>query len=244
MRARVFRLDRGEVATRNLYTPNGGTKGDSTVNVLIACEFSGVVRRAFQARGHYAISCDLLPAEDGEKWNHYQGDVRSLLQKTGWDLMIAHPPCTYLSTCDNRHQHETGRAALRDEAFAFFMELWCAPIPRICMENPQGRLSTLFRKPDQTIHPWYFGDPKMKRTCLWLKNLPPLTYDLAQYTKPEPLYWTPKGEPKHWCNKTKEHGRGRSGKERSVTSGAIAEAMAEQWGLKTGLAAHNKTPGV
>lgn len=205
------------------------------MRVLVACEFSGVVREAFGARGHEVISCDLLPTE--QIGNHYQGDVLEFLrlvsfwpEGVGFDLMIAHPPCTCLSTCGNRHLKQPGRIEQREKDFQFFMSLFCADIPRVCIENPHGYINTHFRKPDQTIHPWYFGDPRMKRTGLWLKNLPPLTYDLSQYEKPEPVYYTPDGRPKYWTHKTKDHDKGKSGKERAVTPKAIAEAMAEQWG--------------
>lgn len=198
------------------------------MRVLVACEFSGVVRRAFRSRGHEAWSCDLLPAADESEF-HYQRDVRELFCLP-WDLMIAHPPCTYLSTCGNRHLQQTGRTQAREEAFEFFMELACAPISRICIENPHGYVNTHWRKPDQTVHPWYFGDPNMKRTGLWLKNLPLLAYDLSRFEKPKPMYWTPDGRPKYWTHKTKDHTKGNSGIERSVTSWAIAEAMACQWG--------------
>lgn len=201
------------------------------MNVLVACEVSGVVREAFRKRGHNAWSCDILPtAIPGP---HYQGDVRDLLHPSilkDFNLMIAHPPCTYLSTCGNRHLNQPGRLEARQEAFDFFMQLACASVPRICMENPHGCVNTHWRKPDQTIHPWYFGDPNMKRTGLWLKNLPLLQYDLTKYEKPKPMYYTPDGRPKYWTHKTKDHNKGTSSSERSITSWAIAEAMAEQWG--------------
>jgi hypothetical protein len=197
------------------------------MKVLIACEFSGVVRDAFTAAGHYAVSCDLLPSETPGM--HHRGDVREILD-CGWDLMIGHPPCTFLSTCGNRHLRQPGRMEKRERDFQFFLTLYNAPIPRICLENPHGYVNTHFRKPDQTIHPWYFGDPRMKRTGLWLKGLPLLEYDAAEYEKPKPCYYTPDGRPKYWTHKTKDHSKGGSGKERSVTSEAIAQAMASQWG--------------
>jgi hypothetical protein len=156
------------------------------MRVLVACEFSGVVREAFRSRGHDTWSCDLLPAEDGSPF-HYQGDVLDMLygpaahsmalegQRVVWDLMIAHPPCTYLSASG---MHWTTRGLrdpkLTDEAMEFVRRLMGAPIPRIAVENPVGVISTRLRKPDQIVQPWMFGDDASKKTCLWLKNLPPL----------------------------------------------------------------------
>ncbi len=201
------------------------------MRVLVACEFSGVVRDAFAKRGHDAWSCDLLPSE--RAGSHIQGDVLKHLGD-GWDLMVAHPPCTYLSYVGLRHWNKPGRAEKRDEAMAFFMALVNAPIERICIENPLGYPSKVYRKPDQTIHPYYFGEPVQKRTCLWLKNLPPLLYDKSKAIKPEPLYI---------CKGVKSYGKkihwteGMAGvknrsKERSRSFESIASAMAEQWGDK------------
>lgn len=197
------------------------------MRVLVACEFSGIVRDAFHALGHDAVSCDLLPSE--RPGPHIMGDVLDVLD-CGWDLMVAHPPCTYLSTCGNRHLRQPGRLEKRERDFQFFLTLYHAPIPRICLENPHGYVNSHFRKPDQTIHPWYFGDNRMKRTGLWLRGLPLLEYDLSQYEKPQPCYITPDGRPKYWTHKTVNHSAGKSGRERSVTSWAIAQAMAAQWG--------------
>jgi len=199
------------------------------MRVLVACEFSGIVRDAFRSRGHDAWSCDLVDTERDPRY-HIQTDVLRVLLRERFDLMIAHPPCTYLSTCGNRHAHTEEWKAERERAWHFVAVLWEYGPSLTCIENPQGYLNTIWRKPDQTIHPWYFGDARMKRTCLWLKNLPPLQYDLSQYEKPLPDYYTPDGYPKYWTHKTKDHSKGTCGKERSVTSWAIAEAMAEQWG--------------
>lgn len=140
------------------------------MRVLVACEFSGVVRDAFRALGHDAWSCDLLPCERDPAW-HIQRDVLPLLAE-GWDLMIAHPPCTYLAVSGARWWK--GREALQLEAIHFVEALYNAPIARVAIENPIGRLSTVFRKPDQIIQPWQFGHGETKATCLWLRNLPPL----------------------------------------------------------------------
>lgn len=200
------------------------------MRVLVACEFSGVVRDAFCRRGHNAVSCDILDTEN-EPARHIQMDVMELLRKGyHWDLMIAHPPCTYLSTCGNRHLGQPGRIEARQKAFEFFMALYNADIPKVCVENPHGYVNSHFRKPDQTIHPWFFGDPRMKRTGLWLRGIPLLRVDTSLYNKPEPVYFTPDGRPKGWTHKTANRQVGKSGVERSVTSWVIAEAMAEQWG--------------
>ena len=199
------------------------------MRILIACEFSGIVRDAFCAAGHDAISCDLLPTE--KPGSHYQGDVLDILNDK-WDMMIAHPPCTYLTNAGNAHASKPGRAAKRDEAFDFFMKLANADIPKICIENPVGYVNTHWRKPDQIIHPYYFGDAKMKRTCLWLKGLPKLEYDINRYPKPEPIYISSGdvtfGKKVYW---TEYVGKSRvdGWKIRSRTSAAIAEAMTTQW---------------
>lgn len=208
------------------------------MRVLIACEFSGTVRRAFRALGHEAYSCDLEPAEDRSPY-HIQGDVREVLggflaarlhpaeQPKPWDLMIAHPPCTYLSRAGARWWKSPGRAELADAAAAFVFELRDAPIPRIAIENPIGQLNQRWRYPDQTIQPHWFGDPFSKATCLWLKNLPPL----------KPTKMCPRIEhflPSNTGGKRRgqESGRGvvQGGPEAAKTFRGIAEAMADQWG--------------
>ena len=144
------------------------------MKVLIACEFSGIVREAFRAKGHDAWSCDFLPTEI--EGNHIQGDVLEVLDK-GWDLMIAHPPCTYLATSGSRWLYDKrypNRRGDQKKAIEFFMALINADIYQVAVENPVGIMSTVYRKPDQIIHPYYFGDEAQKATCLWLKNLHPL----------------------------------------------------------------------
>jgi hypothetical protein len=190
---------------------------------LVACEFSGVVRDAFRALGHDAWSCDLLPAE--APGPHIQGDVLQALGE-GWDLMIAHPPCTYLASSGlHWNTRRPERAALTEAALAFVLVLADAPIPRIAVENPIGCLSTRWRKPDQIIQPWQFGHDASKATCLWLKGLPPL----------QPTDVLPGGRTARRANQTAS-GQNRLGpsptrwKERSVTYAGIARAMAEQWG--------------
>lgn len=181
------------------------------MNVLVACEFSGVVRDAFRARGHDAWSCDLLPSE--REGPHLQGDVRQYLVP-GWDLMIAHPPCTYL--CSSGARWWATRRAEQAEAVAFFLVLAKSPIPRIALENPIGILSTLLRPAHQIIQPWQFGHPETKATCLWLKNLPPLQpTDIVEGREPR-VHWEPPSPDRQ--------------KNRSRTCEGIARAMAEQWG--------------
>lgn len=181
------------------------------MRVLVACEFSGIVRDAFLKRGHDAISCDLLPTESPGP--HYQGDVLDILGD-GWDLMIAHPPCTHLAASGARWFKD--KVDEQRQALDFVRRLMDAPIPRIALENPVSIISTRIRKPTQIIHPWQFGHGEEKTTCLWLKNLPSLVptnivdgrYPRAHRLPPTPDRW----------------------KLRSKTYAGIADAMAEQWG--------------
>jgi len=208
------------------------------MKVLIACEFSGIVREAFKAKGHDAWSCDLLPTEI--LGQHIRDDVLKHLND-GWDMMIAHPPCTYLSYVGMRHWNKPGRAEKRVEAMQFFMRFIRANIPRICVENPLGYPSQVFRAPDQIIHPYYFGDPFQKRTCLWLKGLLPLRYALRDnlfesataVPKPEPLYILQgekgKGKKIHWVEGIAGLSKVERQKARSRTFPGIARAMSEQW---------------
>jgi hypothetical protein len=184
------------------------------MNVLIACEFSGVVRSAFQAQGHFAMSCDLLPAEDGSQ-DHFQGDAIEAAYGPGqWDLMIAHPPCTHLAVSGARWFKE--KQAEQVEALDFVRRLLDAPIPRIALENPISIISSRIRKPDQILQPWQFGHGEVKATCLWLKNLPNLVpTDIVEGRTPRVHFASP--GPDRW-------------KERSRTLTGIADAMAAQWG--------------
>lgn len=208
------------------------------MRVLVACEKSGRVREAFKKLGHDAWSCDLLPTDI--PGNHIVGDVLSLINGGGWDLMIAHPPCTYLSYAGTAHWNKPGRAELREAGMKFFMAMVNAPIPKICVENPVGYPNTVYRKPDQIIHPYYFGDPFLKRTCLWLKGLPKLwwcpTDDLfGQRTAtdyPEPIYIEHKPDGR---KKNRHYVDSLQGGDwnRSITFPGVAEAMATQWGAST-----------
>jgi hypothetical protein len=197
------------------------------MKVLVACEYSGTVRDAFIRAGHYALSCDLLPT-DSPIGDHYQGNVLDILDH-GWDLMIAHPPCTYLCSSGLHWNKRTlGRAAKTEEALEFVQVLLDAPIPKIALENPIGCISTRIRKPDQTIQPYQFGDDASKATCLWLKGLPPLR--ATQFVEPRIV----NGKPR-WANQT-DSGQNRlppsadRWKIRSETYVGIAEAMVSQWG--------------
>lgn len=185
------------------------------MKILVACEYSGVVREAFKARGHDAWSCDIVPSEIEGK--HYQGDVRNILDQ-GWDLMIAHPPCTHLAVSGARWWKD--KKVAQANAIQFFFDLAAAPIKKICIENPIGIMSTQWRKPDQIIHPWMFGDSYTKSTCLWLKNLPKLI-PTNIVDKGEIVVHGGKRIPKWYSNR--EIARDRTFK-------GIAEAMAAQWG--------------
>lgn len=181
------------------------------MRVLVACEFSGVVRESFAVRGHEAWSCDFLPGE--RPGQHYQCDVREVID-AGWDLMVAHPPCTYLAVSGARWW--AGRQQEQAGALAFVRFLLDAPIPRICLENPVGRISTAVRKPDQIIQPWRFGHGETKATCLWLKGLPLLRATSIALQREHRIHRMPPS-PDRWKN-------------RSRTYTGVAVAMAEQWG--------------
>jgi hypothetical protein len=193
------------------------------MRVLIACEFSGIVRDAFRARGHDAWSCDLLPSE--RPGPHIQGDVRNVLSD-GWDLMVAHPSCQYLSRAGARWASPE-RDALALGAVAFVLELWNAPIPRVAIENPIGKLNQLWRYPDQTIEPFHFGDPYTKRTCLWLRGLPPL---MASVVDPAHAPWVQANYVTRVGRIRRPRGNARTARDRSRSFVGIASAMADQWG--------------
>lgn len=198
------------------------------MRVLVACEFSGVVREAFNSySGVFAISCDLLPPEDGRVDFHYQGDVRDILNE-GWDLMIAHPECTYLCTSGlHWNGRVPGRAEKTEEALKFVQLLMDANIPHIAIENPVGCISTRIRKPDQIIQPYQFGEDASKKTCFWLKNLPVLKP--TEYVEPRIV-----NGKKRWSNQTDSNQNRLPPSptrwmDRSRTYPGIAKAMASQW---------------
>jgi len=193
------------------------------MRVLVACEYSGIVRDAFLQRGHDAISCDLLPTESPGP--HYQGDVFDIIND-GFDLMVAHPPCTYLSYAAMRVWNTPGRKESREEAMEFVKKIYNSNIPKIAIENPLGELIK-WRPYDQMINPYNFGEAKQKRICLWLKNLPFLMYGVQNY--PAAQYY-PSGIKKS-CTDIMGIGSGKERqKNRAKFFPSIAAAMAEQWG--------------
>lgn len=200
------------------------------LRILVACEFSGIVRDAFIARGHDAWSCDLRLSNSGS--NHICGDVLKVIDND-WDMMIAHPPCTFLTCTGNKWNHarfnrrvET-RLANREKAVAFFMAIAECRISKYAIENPVGIMSTRFRKPDQVIQPFEFGDPTRKATCLWLRNLSPLISTnvvapkIVRFKSGKTMSesYSPKGMPTRL-----------RASHRSKTFKGIANAMADQWG--------------
>lgn len=197
-----------------------------SINVLIACESSGTVREAFRKLGFSAWSCDLLPADDGSPF-HYTGDMfdPTIINKP-WDLIIAHPPCTYLCVSGLHWNKRTeGRAAKTEAALQFVQRIMDLGVQHLAIENPVSCISTRIRKPDQIIHPWQFGHAESKTTCLWLRGLPKLVpTDIV--SKPPRGYWdnqTPSGQNRLAPSPTRW-------KERSRTYEGIANAMATQWG--------------
>jgi len=203
------------------------------MKVLIACEYSGIVREAFIKRGHDAMSCDLLPTE--QPGPHYQGDVFDCLEKSGqFDLMIAHPPCTYLTSAgaiwfDEARYGEKARQRKmnRIKAVEFVKKLSLVNIPMIAIENPIGNLSSMFRKPDQIIQPYWFGHRQMKSTCLWLKGLPKLVP--TKIVAREYITITDGRRYPKWSYDTFKLPKSIRWKERSKTFQGVADAMAEQW---------------
>jgi hypothetical protein len=202
------------------------------MKILVACEESQAVTIEFRKKGHKSFSCDIEPCSGGHPEWHIQGDVTPLLSEP-WDMIIAFPPCTYLTVTGNRWfnvdrygEKATQRHKNREEAKKFFMLFANANCEKIAIENPVGVMSTHFRKPDQIINPWQFGDPFEKLTCLWLKNLPPLFY--TKIVKPPPRIKFKSGctMPEWYAYASHKN----SAKIRSKTFPGIARAMADQWG--------------
>ena len=184
------------------------------MRVLVACEYSGKVREAFRKLGHDAWSCDLLPADDNSPY-HIQGDVLEILND-GWDLMIAHPPCTDLAVSGARHFAAKIADGRQQAALDFVQALLDAPIDKIALENPVSVISSKIRKPDCIIQPWQFGHGETKKTCLWLKNLPKLEPTNIVEGRENRIWKMPPSKDR-W-------------KLRSETYQGIADAMANQWG--------------
>lgn len=184
------------------------------MRVIVACEYSGRVREAFRNIGHDAWSCDILESEDDSEF-HIQTCIEDVIND-GWDLMVAHPPCTHLAVSGARHFKAKQESGVQQEALDFVRMLLNAPIDKICLENPVSIISSRIRKPDQIIQPWQFGHGETKATCLWLKNLPKLVPTDTVEGREQRVHKMPPS-PNRW-------------KERSRTYQGIANAMAAQWG--------------
>lgn len=211
------------------------------MKILVACEESQRVCIAFRNKGHEAYSCDIQECSGGHPEWHIQKDALQVITEPGWDMIIAHPPCTYLTNTGEKWFNEAVygekaklRKELRQEAVEFFMQFINADCPRICVENPVGYISKVYRKPDQIIQPWMFGDNVMKSTCLWLKGLPLLVPDITEkpYIKQVEYYNESAGRTYHvsqWYVDTWKLNKNERAKVRSKTFPGIARAMAEQW---------------
>ena len=193
------------------------------MKVLIACEYSGTVRDAFIANGHDAMSCDLLPTD--KPGPHYQGSVFDVIGN-GWDLMVAHPPCTHIAVSGAAWFKQKRQDGTQQAAIDFFLALANAPISKIAIENPVCIMSSVWRKPDQIVQPWQFGHAEQKKTCFWLKGLLPLTETQNVYSE---MMLLPKNQRErlHYLPPSKLRW-----KERSKTFQGIADAMANQWGQR------------
>lgn len=203
------------------------------MRVLVACEFSGIVRDAFIAKGHDAWSCDLLPTTSGDSEHHFEGSVEYLFNNT-WDLMIAHPPCTYLTCAGNKwfgpkyRDRFPRRQEQQEEAVKFFLLLADWGIPKMCIENPVGIMSTRYRKPDQIIQPYQFGHDARKTTCLWLRGLPKLKP--TKIVEPTIVQTAGGNTMSKWHVDCGHYNRKDRARLRSITFQGIANAMADQWG--------------
>ncbi len=197
------------------------------MRVLVACECSGAVRSSFRELGFDAWSCDLQPAEDDSLF-HREEDALAVVYGERWDLLIAHPPCTYLSRAGARWWDDPARQSKADKAADFVFALRDAPVPHIAIENPIGQLNRRWRYPDQTIQPWEFGHPYSKATCLWLKNLPPL-FPTDIHSQYRPFLPSNVGAGRRKGQRS-DPGVTRSAKDASRTFPGVASAMADQWG--------------
>jgi len=208
------------------------------MKVLIACEYSGIVRDAFITRGHDAMSCDVLPTESPGP--HYQGDVMDIINN-GWDMLIGFPPCTYIAIPGLHYlKTQPGRKKLHGLAVDFFISMYDSGIGKIAIENPIGWLNTNWKKSTQIIQPYYFGNPELKTTCLWLKSLPLLQYKLEDdlfgtktaTDRPSPNgYVIRKSGPNKGQRYNYYFRQGKNAKDRAKTFKGIANAMADQWGI-------------
>lgn len=210
------------------------------MKVLLACEESQAVCVEFRKRGHEAFSCDILPCSGGYPEWHIQNDVLEVIKQDSWDLMIAFPPCTHLAVSGAAWFEQKRKDGRQQQGVDFFMQIVNSGIKKIAIENPVGIMSQIYRKPDQIIHPYYFGDPYSKATCLWLKNLPKLyhcstpdlfTSEVTHTHKGEFVEWVAKdGKTKRMAKWYNDARSGDHGHKRSKTFPGIAKAMAEQWG--------------
>ena len=196
------------------------------MRVLVACEYSGVVREAFRSKGHQAFSVDLLDSDDDSPF-HYKDDAFNII-KFGWDLLIAHPPCTHIAVSGGRHFEKKRADGRQQEGIDLFMRFVNASVDKIAVENPVSIMSSIYRKPDQYIQPYEFGDPVSKKTCLWLKNLPKL--EPTNIVTPEKIVNSKGKVYDKWWYDTCSLPVTIRGKVRSKTFLGIAKAMADQWG--------------
>jgi hypothetical protein len=205
------------------------------LKILVACEESQTVTKEFRKLGHECYSCDIQDCSGGHPEWHIKGDCIKEAYSGKYDMMIGHPPCTYISFAGTAHWNNEGRLEKRLEALNFFAKLWLAPIEKICLENPKSCASPVIAKYSQEIQPYYFGDSAFKTTWLWLKNLPPLIHneipslfdEVSHVKRPEPVFVDSNGKNRHWCE-SRKGGKERS-KNRSKTFPGIAKAMADQW---------------
>ena len=204
------------------------------MKVLVACEYSQVVTKAFRKKGHEAFSCDILPSEGGHPEWHFQEDVFKVLKREKFDMMIAHPPCTDLSSSGARWFKEKIADGRQQKSIRFFFRIARAQVSKICIENPVGIMSREFRKPDQYIQPYEYGHAETKKTCLWLKGLPVLApTDVVEpdfMKKPDGTYYVDKKGKKYSRTHFLSFSSGDRGKIRSLTFQGWADAMADQWG--------------
>lgn len=207
------------------------------MKILIACEFSNTVSKEFRNEGHDVTSCDLLPNEESHD-NHYQGDIIDILNDN-WDMLIAFPPCTHLAVSGAKHFEKKRKDGRQQEGIDFFMAFTKTKIPKVCIENPVGIMSGIYRKPDQIINPWQFGDTYQKTTCLWLTGLPKLFHAKEVDLFNDKITHVDKGEfiitaggnklPK-WYSDAKVSSKELTQKVRNKTFPGIAMAMSKQWG--------------